>query len=37
MPTKVWLKPEAHKRHVKTGENLLKILTHILKKEREEG
>jgi hypothetical protein len=36
MPTNFWLKLEANKRHVKTGENLLKILTHVLKKGREE-
>jgi hypothetical protein len=32
MPKKLWLKPEANKQHVKTGENLLKLLKLILKK-----
>jgi len=32
MPKNFWLKPEANKHHVKTGENLLKILKHTLKK-----
>jgi hypothetical protein len=32
MTKKVWLKPEANKQQVKTGENLLKLLKLLLKK-----
>jgi hypothetical protein len=37
MPTKVLLKSEANQQHVKTGENLIKLLKHILKEGRGEG